>query len=90
MIRKITGTAMPINDDRIRRDIEAIARFTQTPGQGATRPTFSDAWRQARDYVIEQARSAGCAIRIDAAGNLHARPEALSWEARAWLSGSQP
>jgi hypothetical protein len=44
---------MPISVDRIRSDIDAIARFTESPG-GADRPTFSPAWRQARDYVIEQ------------------------------------
>ena len=79
---------MAINTERIRADIEAIARFTETPGAGATRPTFSDAWRQARDYVIDQAKRAGCAIRIDAFGNVHARPATLVWDSRAWLCGS--
>src|SRR5947209_5219585 len=64
---------MAISVDRIRADIEAIARFTETPGQGATRPTFSMAWGEARDYVIALAKAAGCAVSIDAAGNVHAR-----------------
>src|SRR5205814_6188647 len=71
-----------------RSDIEAIARFTESLGAGASRPTFSEPWRAARDYVIEQAKSAGCKVRIDAAGNVHARPEALPWDAQAWLCGS--
>jgi hydantoinase/carbamoylase family amidase len=78
---------MGISVERIRFDIESIARFTETPG-GADRPTFSDAWRAARDYVIEQAKRAGCKARIDAAGNLHARPESIDWDAPIWLSGS--
>src|SRR5829696_8860799 len=79
---------MPINDDRIRADIEAIARFTATPGAGADRPTFSPQWQQARDYVFAQAKFAGCKIRIDPAGNVHARHESIAWETPCWMSGS--
>lgn len=79
---------MSISIERIRADIAAIAAFTETPGAGATRPTFSDAWRGARDYVIEQVKLAGCAVRVDAFGNVHARPSSLPWDARAWLCGS--
>ncbi len=78
---------MPISVDRIRADIDAIARFTESPG-GADRPTFSQAWRDARDYVIAQAELAGCKVRVDAAGNVHARPESIAWDAPVWLSGS--
>ncbi|MGB7156845.1 MAG: Zn-dependent hydrolase [Tepidisphaeraceae bacterium] len=78
---------MPISVDRIRADIDAIARFTESPG-GADRPTFSPSWRDARDYVIEQAKRAGCTVRIDAAGNAHARQQSLAWDAPVWLSGS--
>ena len=79
---------MPVSVDRIRADIEAIARRTATPGNGANRPTFSAAWAEARAYVIAQAESAGCAVRTDAAGNVHARPAGLGWDAPAWLVGS--
>jgi allantoate deiminase len=79
---------MSISIDRIRTDIEAIARCTQTPGAGATRPTFSPAWADARAYVIAQAEHAGCEVRTDPAGNLHARPKSLGWETPAWLCGS--
>jgi OHCU decarboxylase len=79
---------MAISVDRIRADIEAIARCTETPGEGATRPTFSRAWGEARAYVIAQAETAGCDVRTDAAGNVHARPKSLGWDAKAWLVGS--
>ncbi|MBW3630248.1 MAG: hydantoinase/carbamoylase family amidase [Gemmatimonadetes bacterium] len=79
---------MPIRIGRIQRDIEAIAAFTATPGEGATRPTFSAEWRAARDYVADQLHACGCEVRIDAAANLHARPAGLSWDEPAWLSGS--
>src|SRR4051812_48940503 len=79
---------MGVNVERIRADIEAIARCTETPGNGATRPTFSRAWGEARAYVIAQAEGAGCEVRTDAAGNIHARPESLGWDTPAWLVGS--
>src|SRR5687767_1226537 len=79
---------MSISVDRIRADIEAISRFTATPGAGADRPTFSPQWQQARDYVIAQAKSTGCKTRIDAAGNVHARHESIAWETPLWMSGS--
>ena len=80
---------MSVSVDRIRSDIEAIARCTETPGAGATRPTFSPAWGAARAYVVAQAEAAGCEVRTDAAGNVHARPTALGgWDVPAWLVGS--
>src|SRR5438094_2759439 len=79
---------MSISAPRIQSDIAAIARFTETPGAGATRPTFSDAWRQARDYVIDRTERAACSVRIDAFGNVHARPANLPWDKPAWLCGS--
>ncbi len=80
---------MPIEEERISHDIETIAGFNETtPDVGYSRPTFSPAWRMARDFVIEQAKAAGCKVRIDAAGNIHARPESLDWKQKIWLSGS--
>jgi allantoate deiminase len=79
---------MPVNVQRIRRDIEAIALCTQTRGSGATRPTFSDSWSAARDYVISQAKAAGCTVNFDAAGNLHARPTSLDTGQPVYLCGS--
>jgi hypothetical protein len=80
---------MPITLQRISRDIETIASFNEsTPNIGFSRPTFSPSWRKALDYVIAQAEAAGCKTRIDAAGNIHLRPEAIDWPAPVWLSGS--
>lgn len=79
---------MPVNVDRIRADVEAIARITKTPGNGATRPTFSGAWGLAREYVLDQAKAAGCSTWTDASGNVHARPAALDAAAPAYLCGS--
>jgi allantoate deiminase len=78
-----------IDADRIAHDIEAIAAFTEEdPRVGYSRPTFSPSWRRARDYVIGQAALAGCADRVDAAGNVHARSAARGWAEKVWLCGS--
>lgn len=79
---------MKINPHRIAADIEAIAAFTETPGAGHSRSTFSAPWIAARDYVIAEARRAGCAHRIDAAGNIHITPVAARADEKRWLSGS--
>jgi len=71
------------------RDIEVIARCSESdPGTGHSRPTFSPAWKASRDHVVREAEATGCRTRVDAAGNLHARPAALGWEEPAWLCGS--
>ncbi len=38
--------------------------------------------------MATRAAAAGCKTRVDAAGNLHARPSSIDWPAPAWLSGS--
>jgi allantoate deiminase len=77
-----------IRVERIRNDIETIAGFTQTPGSGATRPTFTKEWAQARDYVATHAKSANCEILLHPNGNLHARPKHLPTDQTVWLCGS--
>src|SRR5271170_3897443 len=79
---------MAIGAERIRHDIEAIARCTESPGAGASRPTFSPAWAAAVQYVRDQLQTAGCDVQMDGAGNLLARPKTLGWEKPAWLCGS--
>jgi allantoate deiminase len=55
---------------------------------GADRPTFSPAWRQARDWCTGEAERAGCQWRVDAAGNVHIRLKGVDWSRPVWLSGS--
>lgn len=78
-----------VSETRMMRDIERIALWTESaPEVGYSRPTFSPAWKGAREYVIEEAERAGCSVRTDPAGNLHARPHGLPWSEPAWLCGS--
>jgi allantoate deiminase len=82
----VAGT---IDAARIAADIEAIAAFSESdPQVGYSRPTFSEPWKKAREYVISQAEAAGGECRVDAAGNVHIRHRSVGWEQPVWLSGS--
>ncbi len=89
MTRPQAAVSAAVDAGRIAKDIDAIAKCSEAdPGTGHSRPTFSPAWKAARDHVIREAEAAGCLTRVDVAGNLHARQAALGWEASAWLCGS--
>jgi hydantoinase/carbamoylase family amidase len=78
-----------ISEKRMMDDIERIAAWNESePALGYSRPTFSPAWNEARDFLIEESRRAGCSTRTDPAGNLHARRVGLSWNEPAWICGS--
>ena len=55
---------------RIQKDMEALAKFTATPGLGVTRFSFTDEDRQAREYI--KARMLECHLTVteDAAGTI--------------------
>lgn len=61
-----------INIDRICSDLETLAQFG-AEGVGVARPGFSNAYRQAVDWLSERMREAGLSVREDAAGNLIGR-----------------
>lgn len=77
-----------IDPQRLQHDFDLIAALTHTPGQGATRPTFSVAWGQAVQHVLDEAAAAGCVTWRDAAGNAFARPAAIGDTQPTWLIGS--
>jgi allantoate deiminase len=79
---------MPISSERLANDVKSIATATETPGNGASRPTFSDAWAKAVEYVVDAARRCGCSVFTDAGGNVHLRPSVHEQASSVWLSGS--
>ncbi len=79
---------MPVSAARLQQDIETIARFTASPGNGSDRPTFSAEWAAATAYVVAEAKACGCVERVDAAGNVHLRPAGLVVDRPVWMSGS--
>ncbi len=49
--------------ERIRKDIEAMAQFTASPGGGMTRFSFSEEDRKTREYITSQMEAAGLTVR---------------------------
>lgn len=66
---------MGIQTDRIRKDIEELAKFNSTPELGLTRFSYTEEHRQAEEYVIGEMKKAGLRVRKDAVGNVFGRRE---------------
>jgi allantoate deiminase len=56
--------------ERIQRDIEVLATFSEPCECGITRPSYTASYRKAADYLIGQMRQAGLTINEDRAGNI--------------------
>lgn len=66
---------MQIDISRLRRDLERIAEYNATPGQGCTRFSYSPEDRQARDYLLAELAKLGLSVTVDGVGNIRARKE---------------
>jgi len=62
-----------VNGPRLNRHLTELSEFGKNPQGGVTRLAYSDADRQARDYVMGLMRAARLDAQIDAAGNLIGR-----------------
>ena len=60
----------PINIDRIREDLCALAKFNSTPGEGVTRLPFTKEAREACEYLKMRFAEAGLETCEDAIGNI--------------------
>lgn len=81
-----------INPTRLRARIERMSEFGRPPGgsfaDGVTRVGYSEPDRAARAWLSEVMRSAGLAVRVDAAANLIGRREGRYAGAAPILFGS--
>ncbi len=64
-----------INLDRLRRDIEELGKIGQDSRGGISRPSFSRADLEAREWLKKRIESAGLTLRQDGAGNIFGRLE---------------
>ena len=74
--------------ERIKQDLEAMGKFTATPGAGMTRFSFTEEHRLTRDYIAARMKEAGLAVHEDSAGNLFGRREGAEAGAGAIMIGS--
>ncbi|MDO4392993.1 MAG: M20 family metallo-hydrolase [Bacillota bacterium] len=62
---------MKINGQRLLTNLHNISEFTDTPGDGVTRFTYSPQEAKVREYIIKRAEAAGCNVNIDTLQNIH-------------------
>ncbi|WP_040213184.1 Zn-dependent hydrolase [Clostridium polynesiense] len=79
---------MKINLDRVIKDIETLATFTATPGNGVTRLSYTKEDRAAREYLISEMKKIGLKVWEDGFSNLFGRREGKNPEAPVILIGS--
>lgn len=68
-----TSTDLRIDLERLRADIETLARIGRDPEGGISRPAWSPAHEEARGWLVERLRAAGLATRVDPVGNVFGR-----------------
>ncbi|WP_194292236.1 Zn-dependent hydrolase [Streptomyces jumonjinensis] len=85
-------TAPPtVDGGRLLRRVEELGNIGRDPATGGiTREGYSPADREARAYVVEEARAAGLTVSVDAAGNIfiRAQPAGAAADRPALLMGS--
>jgi len=74
-----------VNLERLKSDIEELAQVGRDPRGGISRPSFSQADLEARQWLKEKICQAGLCFRQDGAGNMFGR---LGEKGRAVLVGS--
>lgn len=73
---------------RIQKDIETLAKFTSTPGNGVTRSSYSKEDRMAKEYFMEEMKKLNVDIYEDSFGTLFGRKEGTLKDAPAVMFGS--
>ena len=76
------------NINRIIKDIELFGSFNTTPGQGVTRFSYSDADKEAKEYLMHQFESLDLDIFVDAIGNIRAKRKGTDVNAPTVMTGS--
>ncbi len=79
---------MYTNLNRIKRDIETLSGFNDSPGEGLTRFSLTDADRGAREYLRKELIKIGLKVYEDSAGTLFGRMEGTDPDAPVILIGS--
>lgn len=73
---------------RIQRDIETMAQYTATPGNGMTRLSFTEEDRKTRAYICSEMEKAGLHVYTDAAGSICGRRDGVGEGAPIVMIGS--
>jgi N-carbamoyl-L-amino-acid hydrolase len=79
---------LAIDQDRLLREIETLASFSDTESPAVTRVVFTPTDLKARAWMKSRCEEAGLAVREDAVGNTFARWNGLDPDARVVGTGS--
>ena len=79
---------MRVNGERLNLHLKEISRFGANPQGGVSRHAYSDADKQAREYVLGLMRAARLEPSIDLAGNIIARRPGREASLKPLLFGS--
>lgn len=79
---------METNFERIKSDIETLATFNETPGNGVTRSSYTKEDREARNYLISEMEKLGLTIWEDGFSTLFGRREGNLKDAPVIMIGS--
>ena len=85
---KSTLEKLRINTERFRQNFDTQAAIGRIPDAGITRPVFSPAHSEVRQWFLEQSRNAGLTTNVDGAGNHSALLSCGDPEAPTLLMGS--
>lgn len=77
-----------IDRDRLWQSHMEMAEIGATPKGGVCRLALSDEDKVSRDLFVDWAEAAGCAIRVDAVGNIFARRAGSDPDAEPVMTGS--
>lgn len=79
---------MQTKTERIQKDIETLATFTSTLGNGVTRSSYSKEDQMAKAYLIKEMEALGLLIYEDGFGTLFGRKEGTMKQAPVVMFGS--
>lgn len=79
---------METQTKRIQKDLETLATFTSTPGQGVTRSSYSKEDQQAKEYLLAQMKEIGLEIYEDSFGTIFGKRPGTLKDAPSVMFGS--
>lgn len=74
--------------DRIQKDLETLATFTATPGNGVTRVSYSKEDILAKNYLLKEIENMGLKYTVDGYGTIFAKKEGTLKDAPSVMFGS--
>ena len=79
---------MQTNKNRIQKDIETLATFTATPGNGVTRSSYTKEDQMAKEYLLGEMKKLNLNIYEDSFGTIFGRKEGTMQDAPVVMFGS--